>query len=133
MEDEYDKVDMFAGAGPKIFGYARILRRNMTVPESLLWDFLKNKPLGFKFRRQHPFYTYVLDFYCHKAKIAIEIDGKSHFEKKQKEYDEERTRMILKFGVTEFRFKNKEVLNAMDNVQNQIIDFLKNWEKENGG
>ena len=60
----------------KSSGFAEKLRAKMTEPEKKLWDFLKTKPLGFKFRRQHPFSTYVLDFYCHRAQLAIEIDGK---------------------------------------------------------
>ncbi len=69
---------MHDGASPKIFRYAHILRKNMTEPELKLWEFLKKHPLGYKFRRQHPIHKYILDFYCHKKRLSIEVDGKNH-------------------------------------------------------
>lgn len=57
---------LHAGASPTIFKFAERLRRNMTDSEKKLWGFLKQKPNGFKFRRQHPFGIYILDFYCHQ-------------------------------------------------------------------
>ena len=66
---------MHAGAKPELFRFAEKLRANMTEEEKKLWAYLRSKPKGFKFRRQHPFSQYILDFYCHKAQLAIEIDG----------------------------------------------------------
>lgn len=57
---------------------ANTLRRAMTLPEVLLWRELKQRPAGLKFRRQHPAGRYVLDFYCAKLALAIEIDGSAH-------------------------------------------------------
>ncbi|MEM6517631.1 MAG: DUF559 domain-containing protein, partial [Bacteroidota bacterium] len=69
---------MHDSATPNIFKNAARLRSNMTEPKIKLWDYLKIKPKGFKFRRQHPIAGYVLDFYCHKLRLSIEIDGGYH-------------------------------------------------------
>ena len=57
---------------------ARTLRRTMSRPEARLWQILRTRPGGLKFRRQHPVGPYVLDFYCPQARLAIEVDGESH-------------------------------------------------------
>jgi very-short-patch-repair endonuclease len=57
---------------------ARALRRNMTLPEGLLWQVLRTRPHAFKFRRQHPIGQYIADFYCPAAKLVIEVDGIIH-------------------------------------------------------
>jgi len=57
---------------------ARKLRRNMTLPEVLLWRWLRQRPEGLKFRRQYPTGPYVLDFFCSDARLAIEVDGEAH-------------------------------------------------------
>ena len=57
---------------------ARALRRTMSQPEARLWQYLRTRPEGLKFRRQHPVGPYVLDFYCPAAKLAIEVDGEAH-------------------------------------------------------
>jgi cyclase len=87
LSKKYTEDSMFYGAAPYLFRYAKKLRNNPTKAESLLWDKLKQKQLGFKFRRQHPVYKYIADFYCHKLKLIIEIDGDYHNETYQKEYD----------------------------------------------
>ena len=69
---------MFLNADPLIFKNAEVLRRNMTSSESLLWEYLKNNQLGEKFRRQDPIGIYIADFYCHKHKLIIELDGGIH-------------------------------------------------------
>ncbi len=117
---------MHAGAPPVIFERASMLRATMTVEECIVWDFLKHRPLGFKFRRQHPFNLYILDFYCHRAKLSIEIDGLSHDTLEQREYDSNRTHVIQSFGITEIRFRNEQVLNDYEFVKKAILDFLRN-------
>ena len=57
---------------------ARKLRRTLSPPEAIVWNILRKRPDGFKFRRQHPIGPYVLDFYCHQSLLAIEIDGVGH-------------------------------------------------------
>jgi cyclase len=69
---------MFLGAEAPIFRNAEALRFRMTAAEELLWRYLKNSQLGEKFRRQHPLGIYIADFYCHKHKLVIELDGSIH-------------------------------------------------------
>jgi len=70
---------MWKGAPANSFLLAKRLRGRMTQAEILLWEKLKNKQFkGCKFRRQHPIHQFVVDFYCHKLKLIIEIDGKYH-------------------------------------------------------
>ena len=117
-------LGMHAGAKPEIFRFAEKLRENMTEEEKKLWEFLRLKPQGFKFRRQHPFSRYVLDFYCHKAKLAIEIDGMYHELSVQKQLDEARTKEIENYGIKEIRFSNKEVINQFEEVKSRILSQL---------
>ncbi|HEX9826358.1 MAG TPA: endonuclease domain-containing protein [Flavobacteriaceae bacterium] len=116
---------MHDGAVPEIFRNAARLRENMTKPETLLWEYLKNKPLGFKFRRQHPIGTYILDFYCHKKRISIEVDGSYHQRLEQKEKDKERTDYLQSIGIRELRFDNQEVLKHLQNVIQKIETELR--------
>lgn len=116
---------MHAGASPKTFELANKLRRKLTKHEQLLWEFLKNKPRGFKFGQQHPFGTYVLDFYSHKAKLSIELDGENHNEKTQSELDQHRTQFINEQGVFEMRFSNEEVDTEFENICYSIENYLK--------
>ncbi len=65
------------------------MRKNPTKTEEIVWELLKNRAFnGYKFRRQHPFSTYIADFYCHEKQLVLEIDGKIH--QNQKEYDQNR-------------------------------------------
>jgi very-short-patch-repair endonuclease len=57
---------------------ARQLRRQLSLPEGLLWRELRARPGGFKFRRQHPIGPYTLDFFCHRSALAVEVDGIAH-------------------------------------------------------
>lgn len=122
-EEEY--LGMHAGAKPEIFRFAEKLRSNMTEAEKKLWAFLRLKPEGFKFRRQHPFGKYILDFYCHRAKLAIEVDGEYHELQEQKSLDEIRTNETENSGIKELRFTNGEVINQFESVKNRILSYLK--------
>ena len=86
----------------------------MTPAEELLWAAIKNKQLdGLKFRRQHPISRYVLDFYCARAKLGIEVDGKYHEEKAQKLYDADRTENLKLSKIKIIRFTNEEIFNQL--------------------
>jgi len=124
-KDELSLSGMHNGAAPQIFKNAARLRENMTVPEKLLWEKLRLKPLGFKFRRQHPINRYVLDFYCHKLKLSIEIDGGYHLSKAQKAKDTERTKVINDLGIKEIRFSNKEINNDIEIVMLKVYSELR--------
>ncbi len=111
---------MHFGAPQKVFKNAKELRRNMTPAEKVLWQELKQKKLGVKFRRQHPVHVYVLDFYCHELKLSIEVDGKYHESSTQMLQDNERTKALENIGIKELRFSNQEVLNNMEDVLSKI-------------
>ena len=103
---------------------ARIQRLNLTKSEQIMWLKLKNKQVhGYKFRCQHPVYRYILDFFCHKAMLAIEIDGDIH--KDRKEYDMYRDQYMESIGIKTLRFSASEVFSNIDHVINQIIYVLK--------
>ncbi|MCF6224478.1 MAG: endonuclease domain-containing protein [Flavobacteriaceae bacterium] len=126
MKKDWLKINgMHDGASSKIFDFASRLRANMTLSEKKLREYLKTKPHGFKFRRQHPIGKYILDFYCHRKRLSIEIDGKNHNLLDQIINDVERTGYLNRLGIKEIRFKNEEVLNDLDrlklNIKNELI------------
>lgn len=123
-KDRLKQNGMHDKANPIIFKNAARLRDNMTDTEKLLWEKLRLKPLGFKFRRQHPISHYILDFYCHKLKLSIEIDGGYHLPKEQQLKDKERTETINELGIKEVRFTNSQVTNDIENVMSIIYDEL---------
>jgi very-short-patch-repair endonuclease len=99
--------------------FARLLRSQPTKAEDILWRCLRGSGLhGAKFRRQVPFDRFVVDFYCHAAKLAIELDGKRHdwFA----DYDAERTRILESRGISVIRFGNAEVEGDLDTVLKRI-------------
>jgi len=99
------------------------LRKNQTPAEKALWEVVRNKQLGgFKFRRQHIMDVFIVDFVCLKAKLIIEVDGKTH--DFQKEYDEARTQYFNEFEFQVIRFTNEEVLNNIEKVEEKIIAVL---------
>jgi very-short-patch-repair endonuclease len=103
----------------------RALRKNMPQPERLLWDRLRGKGLnGHKFRRQYSVDKFVLDFYCPQQKLAIEIDGESHFTKEAEEYDKERQMIIESYSIRFLRFTNREVTTNIDGVILRIMEYL---------
>ena len=98
---------------------AKELRKNSTPQENHLWyDFLRSYPL--KFQRQKVIGNYIVDFYCDKAKIVIEIDGSQHYEDLNKEYDAERTRALEQFGLKVLRFSNYDINVSFDEVCEKI-------------
>lgn len=102
-----------------IIKLAQEMRRNPEPCEKLLWDRLKEKQInGFKFRRQHPVYRYILDFYCHEKKIAIEVDGMIHSQRK--DYDDYRDDFLKSIGIETLRFTNNEILTEIDAVLEKI-------------
>ena len=88
---------------------ARSLRKQMTPPERRLWNLLKGRPDTFKFRRQHPFGPYILDFFCHEAALAIEIDGLAHELGSNPQRDARRDQWVANQGVRTLRFRATEL------------------------
>ncbi|MGN6703960.1 MAG: endonuclease domain-containing protein [Burkholderiaceae bacterium] len=101
---------------------ARQLRKSMTDAERALWQRLRSEQLGVKFRRQHPFGNYILDFACLERRLVIEVDGSQHAD--DSEYDEARTRKLNAAGFRVLRFWNNEVLQQTDAVVQSIWDAL---------
>ena len=105
--------------------HARELRHAETEAEKKLWTLLRNRQLkGKKFRRQHAFADYVLDFYCHECKLAVELDGNIHAGKETREYDTARTNLLNEYGITVIRFWNNEVLDEPEKVLEKIAACL---------
>lgn len=103
----------------------RHLRKNMTKAEVLLWLQLKNrKMLGYRFLRQYGVMRYDIDFYCPKLKLAIEVDGDTHYVAGAEEYDRERQQFIEAFGITFLRFMNTDVYENLDGVCSTIIETM---------
>jgi cyclase len=122
MKKPVPRGDMFYGATPYIFRRAAWLRYNMTPAEKLLWEKLRKKQLGVRFKAQHPMGRYIVDFYCHQAGLVVEIDGPIH--NYQKEEDQHRTDDMKKDGITLLRFKNEEVFENIEGVLKRIRDNL---------
>ena len=101
--------NMFYGALPIHFEFARELRNNPTEAESFLWDHLHNIK-GIRFKRQHPILYFIADFYCHKAKLIIEVDGGYLTIPEQYEYDKNRDTDLEELGLKVIRFTNEQVL-----------------------
>jgi len=114
------KKKMFYGASNLLFERAKELRNNMTQAEFVLWEYLRQRPLGVKFRRQHPLGIYVVDFYCHKLKLIIEVDGSVHDLQAVKEADMERQRQLERDGLKVVRFTNEAILKRKEIIIEQI-------------
>jgi very-short-patch-repair endonuclease len=108
---------------PELLTFARQLRVSMTDAEQLIWKLIRNRTLGgFKFRRQHPVQSFILDFYCHEAKLAIELDGGHHAE--QKEKDANRDSTLLQLGIKTLRYWNHHVLQETESVLQDVWNEL---------
>lgn len=93
-----------------ILSFARENRAHATDAEALMWRLLRNRQFGAKFRRQHPQPPYILDFYCHEHRLAIELDGGQHYTAEGAEADRARSVALQQQGITVLRFSNREVL-----------------------
>ena len=102
---------------------AREFRKNPTKSERIMWDKLRgNNFLDLSFRRQHIIEGFIVDFYCHKLKLVIEIDGDIH--KYQKDKDKERQKVIEQKGNIFYRIKSEDIGNNMKNVLSKLSNFI---------
>lgn len=115
---------MFFNAPPEIFRKAEELRKHMTHAEILLWNYLKQKPNGHKFRRQHPIKYYIADFYCHSLRLIIEVDGSIHKLAEVWEHDIERQKYIEDEGIHFLRFTNEQIEQNLEPVIAVINDYI---------
>ena len=102
----------------------KMLRSNMPSAEIILWSKLKGKGLGCKFRRQYSVESFVVDFCCPELRLAIEVDGDSHYSETAKSHDEDRQRIIESYGFTFLRFTNIEIANNIDGVLANIAQCI---------
>ena len=116
---------MFYGASQNIFENAKKLRYKMTPSEEKLWaELSENKLKNYRFRRQHPLGNYIADFYCHKAKLVVEIDGEIHDSEENKEYDSGRDKTMESFGIKVLRFTNNDIEKNLIGVLKIILANL---------
>ena len=101
---------------------AKELRHDMTPAEKLLWQELRGNKLGVHFRRQQIIAGFIVDFYCHRAALVIEVDGDVH--DLQKEEDAGREKVLLEMGLKVVRFKNDEVVRELPEVVEKIKEFV---------
>lgn len=117
-----------------VFARAKHLRKNMTGAETVLWMHLKGGVNNFKICRQHPIGLYIADFYCHKLKLIIEVDGSIHNEPDIKEVDGIRQKDLEKLGYKIIRFTNRQVMKKSEEVIKIItekISQINNLQKQN--
>ena len=117
--------EMYFGAKPELFKRAFEMRKNPTKAEIILWRNIKNlRSVGLVFRRQHPLDIFIADFYCHKLKLVIEVDGEIHENEENSEYDIGRSAELGRYGIKVLRFNNKEVIDDTDLVFSNIKLFI---------
>ena len=114
--------------------FSRDLRSHSTLSEILLWQKLRASQFrGYAFNRQKPLGNYIVDFYCRKLDLVIEIDGNSHAYEEAVLEDEERQWVLEHLGVHFLRFPDVEVKCSMASVMNEIGFFMDDFEEKSGG
>jgi very-short-patch-repair endonuclease len=111
---------------PKLTDFARKLRTHATDVEKILWYNLRRKNFKVTFRRQHVLTPYIVDFYCPKARLVIELDGGQH----SQDIDQERTKFLESKGLKVIRFWNNDVLEHLDTVLDVIYRITEERRKE---
>jgi very-short-patch-repair endonuclease len=99
-------------------------RRAMPLAEDIIWNAVRADRLGVKFRRQHSFFNFIVDFYSRDVKLAIEIDGPSHDSAEAQRHDANRQAAIESLGVTFVRFTNEEVINSQEVVIEKVKEKI---------
>ena len=103
-------------------GRARELRKSMTPPERRLWNVLKLRPDGFRFRKQHEHGPYYLDFFCYEAALAIEVDGFAHDLGANPQRDERRDEWLVSRGIRTVRVRATDVRDNLEGVLTYIVE-----------
>ena len=110
---------------PHLEKYRKKLRKNQTPAEKLLWKFIKSNQIkDTRFRRQFSVGNYILDFYCRKLKLGIELDGNSHFTENGQEKDKERDKYLNELGITMMRFENDLIMKRLETVLSLIEEKM---------
>ena len=114
-------------APKKTIARARDLRRAMTLPEVILWQQIRGRRLdGIRFRRQHPIGSYILDFYCEDARLAVEVDGESHSQAEAVAHDRRRTEWLNTRGISVLRIPARDVVSELAAVVDHIHRQVRN-------
>ncbi len=117
---------------PKLKQRARLLRKNSTLSEILLWKHLRGKQMkGYDFHRQKPLDNYIVDFFCNELMLAIEIDGSSHELEGAYERDQERQQKLESLGISFLRFDDRMVKQNMKSVLLAIELWIEAYEEAN--
>ena len=129
MKDVSVIYPMYYGATPDVFKKAKELRRYETEAEKRLWVKLcRNQMLGLQFRRQHPINRFIVDFYCVKIKLVIEVDGDIHEIPENKVYDIGRSQILNDFRIKVIRFTNEEIIEDIEkvikNIEKNVIQLM---------
>ena len=103
---------------------ARKFRRDLSLPEAMLWQLLRASTSGFKFRKQHPAGPYILDFFCARANLAIEIDGISHDMGDRPARDEHRDHFLREHRIDTLRIPARDVLDSFESVAQSIVEII---------
>ncbi|MBI4823479.1 MAG: DUF559 domain-containing protein [Nitrospirae bacterium] len=112
---------------PKLKELAQRLRNNSTRTEIILWNYLKwNQVKGYNFHRQKPIGSYIVDFFCNKLKLAIEIDGYTHSFEETFERDKDKVERLNKLGITVLRFSDKDVMKNTP-LYPLLIEGTRKW------
>jgi len=127
-KNPYKKGGMFEGASFLLFEKAKQLRNKMTGAEEVLWIHLKKGVSGHKFRRQHPIGNYIVDFFCYKVKLIVEIVGYNNDDIKKN--DIIRQNDLEKLGYTIIRFTNIEVNKQVEKILDRISGTVNNIIKD---
>jgi len=107
---------------------AREMRKNPTpAEEKMRNEILKYRPWWCKFTRQKPIWSFILDFYCAKLSLAIELDWEGH--KKNKDYDKQRTSFLSSKWIYVIRYRNNDIIKNIDNVYKDLLDYIKEIKK----
>lgn len=113
--------------------FSRELRAHSTLSEVLLWQKLRASQFrGYSFNRQKPLDNYIVDFYCKKLNLVIEIDGDSHFSEKALIEDQKRQKILEDFDINFLRFIDIDVKKNMGFVLNELNYYVDEWEDKNG-
>jgi imidazole glycerol-phosphate synthase subunit HisF len=118
------KKSMFYESSPIIFANAKKLINEPTSSELIFWELLKQHFSNFRFKRQHPISQYIADFYCHKLKLVIGIDGSIHDTEEVKNNDKLREEFLQTLHLKIIRFTNEEVNKNSDEIVNNLQELI---------
>jgi len=105
--------------------FRKKLRRDLTKPEVILWSYLQGRKFyGLKFRRQHGIGCYIVDFYCPRLKLAIELDGGQHYQEANAAYDRERDDFIRSLNIQIIKIPNNELLHNKHGVLEMLSELV---------